>query len=201
MARILGAARKIIEAKGAATMTVSEVADAAGVSSSSIYQYYSNKSDIIAALVEDALEKQTDNHKDILNPAPYSLLHLGQMLVDILDSYFEFLTKDPAVRDIWAAFSADKLIQNNVNRDDIRNRDLIFEACRHLFPATREHEVKRKLLILVKFGSAAVDLAVQQEDAEARSILGEAKEMLYAAYEVSMLPLGRAAQRLAGEQS
>ncbi len=191
VAQILDAARKIIEVKGAATMTVSEVAETAGVTTGSIYQYFPNKSAIIAALARNVLDRQAAQNQKILENSPQSLLQLLRKIEEIYDGYLGLYQSDPVMWDVWAGFHADKSIRDVVEDDDVRLRDLIFDVSGHLFDAEKEEEARRNFLILFNFGNAALNLAAQYEADEAHVILDRAKTMLVAAFEVSIIPLGR----------
>lgn len=191
VAQILDAARSIIASKGAATMKMSEIADLAGVSAGSIYQYFSNTGDIIAALAEAILEQQTNRNRQLLLEPPLSLVQLSHTMMQMLDSYFRLHMEDPVVRDIWAGYRADKRLQDTDHDDDLANRDLIFEMSRHLFRDEEHERVKTALLLVIKFGGAAVSTAAQYEGEQARRVFEEAKVILYATLETAIFPLGR----------
>lgn len=190
VAQILDAARAIIESKGAATMKMSEIAEVAGVSSGSIYQYFSNKSDIIAALVASILNEKNQLYRDFFAERPISLVHLSHVMMSMLECYFKLHMHDPVVRDIWAGYRADKKLQDVDDDDDVANRDLIFEASSHLFREEEHERVKTNLLLLIKFGGAAVVMASQYEGDKARQVFEEAKVMLYVTLETALFPLG-----------
>lgn len=191
VAQILNAARTIIETKGAATMKMSEIAEVAGVSAGSIYQYFSNKSDIIAALTDEILIEQTDIHKKLLPERPTSLVQLSHAMFEMLDCYFELHMQDPVVRDIWAGYRADKRFQHTDHDDDVANRDYIFEMSRHLFREKEHERVKTNLLLAIKCAGAAVGMASQHEGERARQVFREAKVVLYATIEAALFPYAR----------
>ena len=194
---ILDAARRIIENKGAAKMKMSDIADEASFSVGSIYQYFPNKSAIIAALAERILEANTHQNEQVLAAPPRSLVHLSHITTELLEQYYELQMQAPVVKDIWAAFNADKELQDlqDVEHDDdVQNRDYIFEISKHLFDPSKHEEAKRALLIIIKFGAAAVGIASQQNRKEADAYMEDAKIMLYAAWEASVLPLGAKSQ-------
>jgi len=58
-ARILDAARRVFAKHGYAAGTTNRIADEAGISVGSLYQYYPNKDSILTALVRDHIEEGT----------------------------------------------------------------------------------------------------------------------------------------------
>jgi AcrR family transcriptional regulator len=58
-ARILESARRVFGRRGYAAGTTNRIADEAGISVGSLYQYYPNKDSILAALVRDHIEEGT----------------------------------------------------------------------------------------------------------------------------------------------
>lgn len=191
VAQILDAARTIIARKGAATMKMSEIAALADVSVASIYQYFSNKGDIITTLADSILKEQTAQHKALLSEPPRSLVQLAHIMLEMLDSYFELHMQDPVIRDIRAGRRADKKLQDTDDDDDLANRDFIFGMSCHLFPEEEHERVKTHLLLLIKFGGAAVSMASQYEGEQARRVFEEAKAILSVTLETALFPLGR----------
>ncbi len=192
VAQVLEAARSVIEAKGTASMKMSDVAGTAQVSIGSIYQYFPNKSAIVAALTKQILDTQNEKNLEIISETPRSLTHLANLCMDLLDAYFDLHVGDPVIRDIWAGYQSDKEIQAVDHDNDLENRDFIFEASKHLFREDAYESARRNLLILIKFGAAAVAQASKLDPEEAEKVIKETKVMLYASWEVSILPLGRA---------
>ncbi|WP_373634720.1 TetR/AcrR family transcriptional regulator [Yoonia sp. SS1-5] len=191
VSQILEAARALIAHRGAAALKMNQIAETAGISMASIYQYFPNKRAIIAALAEQILQENARRNEDILTDKPRSLVQLASTVTELLDQYYRLQKQDPVVRDIWAGYHADKELRDIDDNDSVRNRDFIFEASRHLFRPEVHEQAKVALLILINFGGAAVTTAVSLEDDLGDFAMEEAKTMLYAAWEATILPLGR----------
>lgn len=190
VAMILEAARSIIEEKGAAGLKMSDVADRAKISIGSIYQYFPNKSAIVAALAERVLEANTAKNEKILAEPPTSLVQLSHTTTELLDQYYALMREDPVFRDILTGYASDKEFLATEQDDTVANRDHIFAMSKHLFREEEYDRAKMALLLIISFGGAAAVIA-SQEDAEAgKTAMSQAKAMLYAAWEVSILPLG-----------
>jgi AcrR family transcriptional regulator len=63
---ILIAAERVIERQGVASLTTNLVAEIAGVSIGSVYQYYPNKQALIAALIERNTAQVVDHVREVL---------------------------------------------------------------------------------------------------------------------------------------
>lgn len=63
---ILIAAERVLERHGAAHLTTNHVAEVAGVSIGSVYQYYPNKQALIAALIDRNTAQVVDRARDVL---------------------------------------------------------------------------------------------------------------------------------------
>ena len=190
VATILEVARSIIEKKGAAGLRMSDVAEQANVSIGSIYQYFPNKSAIVAALAEQVLEINTAKNEAILSDHPKSLIQLSHLTTELLEQYYALLRKDPVFRDILTGHAADKEIAVTEGEDTLANRDHIFAMSKHLFRKEEHERAKMALLLIISFGGAAAVVASQHSVEEGRAAMEDAKTMLYAAWEASILPLG-----------
>ncbi|MBY5934944.1 TetR/AcrR family transcriptional regulator [Tateyamaria omphalii] len=190
VAQILSAARAIIERQGAAGLKMSTIAAEADVSIGSIYQYFPNKSAIIAALAEQVLGANTRKNMEVLAKRPASLVQLSHITTELLDQYYRLLRNDPVYRDILTGHASDKKLLTADQDDTVANRDHIFAMSNHLFRAEEHERAKMALLMIVSFGGAAAAIAADCCEDEGRRAMEDAKAMLFAAWEVSILPLG-----------
>ncbi len=116
--RILQVSLEQISKKGLDGVTMNEIADIAEISIASLYQYFPDKTSIVATLAErfncegqDCVKNVYDNvsHMDHLKPATY----------EMIDSYFEFLQTVPGARAIWQAVQSDPQL-HYVDEEDVR---------------------------------------------------------------------------------
>ena len=91
---ILTAAAQVLERGGDAAFTTNRIAERAGVSIGSVYQYFANKDDILVALAErEEATMLTDNGlRDLSSARRESALRLG------LRSYINLLPNSPTAR-------------------------------------------------------------------------------------------------------
>jgi AcrR family transcriptional regulator len=59
--RILAAARELFDARGIDRVTVAEIVAAAGIRASTLYEYFSNKDEIVWALVEEVMVEGSEH--------------------------------------------------------------------------------------------------------------------------------------------
>lgn len=81
VAAILEAATRVLAKEGAARFTTARVAERAGVSVGSIYQYFPNKAAILFRLQSDEWQRTTDMLKGILENRSHAPLDRMRMLV------------------------------------------------------------------------------------------------------------------------
>src|SRR5947209_19362690 len=71
--RILEAAEKLFDEHGIDRVTMAEITAASGVRASTLYQYFSNKDDIVWAILSDALEEASQRVKEKIESATTGL--------------------------------------------------------------------------------------------------------------------------------
>ncbi|MCL6282588.1 TetR/AcrR family transcriptional regulator [Ruegeria sp. 2012CJ41-6] len=187
---ILNAAKKLAQEKGTAGIKMGDIAKTAGVTMGSIYQYFPNKRAIVAELATAYLDDNTRKNQEILSDRPNSLAELSRTTVKLVNQYYDLGRKDPVASDIWLGYATDKELQTIDANDTLRNRDAVFAASKHLFREEAYDRANRALLLIISLGGAAVATALQHDEEEGRRILDDAIEMLLAAWDVSILPLG-----------
>ncbi|MDR3510979.1 MAG: TetR/AcrR family transcriptional regulator [Caulobacteraceae bacterium] len=136
---ILTAARTIIEQKGYEAASTNHVADVAGVSIGSLYQYFPSKEAIVAALVEDAVLKAGERTRKFLiermdAPLAAGIREIVGHLLEVRREYgliFRRLAREvPRFRSISGQLTTEKYLYNTIHafyrqhRDEILVEDL-----------------------------------------------------------------------------
>src|SRR5437588_4164614 len=104
--RMLAAASALIAEQGSDAMRMGEVAEKAGVSIGSLYQFFPDKRAIIWALAE----RYTAESQACISAALAGVSDaegLGQAFSELVDSYYGVLLPEPVVRDTWSGTHAD----------------------------------------------------------------------------------------------
>lgn len=176
--QILAAARTIILQKGCANLTISEIAEVAGVTPGSMYQYYRNKAAIILALGQYYIDQFQQRLLLIFNePVPNKEL-LASHFLEVLEQHYQMLRDDPVVRDVWAGTTTDKDLQNLEQQDNAHNLQFFCEVAAPFFPPSAAAELHRTLNLLLHFAMAGSRLALEQDATQGRHTIDAAKKML-----------------------
>jgi AcrR family transcriptional regulator len=100
--RILAAAEKLFDEHGIDRVTMAEITTASGVRASTLYQYFSNKDDIVWAILSDALEEAAQRIEERVESATTGLSKITALLDFIADE----LSRNPAKARFMAQFDA-----------------------------------------------------------------------------------------------
>jgi AcrR family transcriptional regulator len=100
--RILDAAWKLFNERGIDRVTMAEITTGSGVQPSTIYQYFSNKDDIVWAIVGELMRESAERAKQMLKGAPNALARITALLELMAD---ELATERERVR-FMAQFDA-----------------------------------------------------------------------------------------------
>jgi AcrR family transcriptional regulator len=176
--QILDAAKSIIAAKGCAGLTIIEIAEVAGVTASSMYQYFPNKSAITHELAKRYLVDFRAGISAMFDPMPKTREELWLVVEQMLESFFQLYREDPVVRDIWMGTSVDKTMQDMDREDTAFNVALLQRAARPLFPKEVHKQLSLQILLMHQFGVAATRTSLDMPSAEARKLFAESKRML-----------------------
>ena len=158
---ILAAAKRLIGEKGIDAVTMREIAASSGGPISSVYQYFPNKSAIIATLFQQ-LTEEIEAAIDARMSAIADLDDLRQAASDLLDFFFDRVRSDPAVLDLINAVHADKTLLQLDVESTRRQADRFCEAGRRFVPAPRYEDFRRVTFLLFQLTAGAVRLALSE---------------------------------------
>lgn len=156
---ILAAAKRLIGEKGIDAVTMREIAASSGGPISSVYQYFPNKSAIIATLFQQ-LTEEIEAAIDARMSAIADLDDLRQAASDLLDFFFDRVRSDPAVLDLINAVHADKTLLQLDVESTRRQADRFCEAGRPFVPASRYEDFRRVTFLMFQLTAGAVRLAL-----------------------------------------
>ena len=100
--RILDAAEKLFDQHGIDRVTMSDIVSASGLRTSTLYQYFSSKDDIVWAIVEEVLAESTERAKAATARAATALDKISALL----DLFADDLTNHQAEVRFMAQFDA-----------------------------------------------------------------------------------------------
>jgi AcrR family transcriptional regulator len=174
--KILACAEELLLEKGSDAFRMSDIVERAGVPFGSLYQYFPDKTAIIATLAEryNAIGRECVR-KEL--QAMRSADDLHPVLGRITDGFFRMYRKEPVMAAIWQATLADRRLQA-LDKDDCEYlAGLLGEALRPFTDGDQDAVENASRLILTLIG-AAVRHAITLDGPEAKRVLAQFKTML-----------------------
>ncbi|WP_295813679.1 TetR/AcrR family transcriptional regulator [uncultured Nitratireductor sp.] len=174
--RILDVARDIIAESGSEAMKMSEVAQRAGVSIGSLYQYFPDKAAIIRTLAEQyyALGRNCIGHAldEVRTPKA-----LQSAFAALVDEYYGLFLQEPVMRDVWSGMQADKTLCALDLEDARENGRVLAKAMLRAVPDRDPQLAERSAFLIFHLGEATMRLAIQLDATEGRAIVDEYKRI------------------------
>lgn len=174
--RMLAVASALIAENGSDALRMGEVADRAGVSIGSLYQFFPDKSAIIQALAERyTVESQAciaealgavDNPQD-----------LERSFLALVDTYYALFLAEPVMRDIWSGTQADKALRTLELADSRANAHLLNSVVTRLCPGGDRKELDAATLLVWQMGEATMRLAISVDREEGDRLVSAYKRM------------------------
>jgi AcrR family transcriptional regulator len=177
--KMLAAARDLIAEKGSDALRMGEVAERAGVSIGSLYQFFPDKAAVIRTLAErynaqgraciaDGLAGVTD------------IAGLRTAFAALIDSYYGIFLSEPVMRDIWSGVQADPALRD-LDREDSRiNGAVLAGVLVRLRPAADRAALEASAFLVMQLGEATMRLAVSVGPEEGRRLVDIYKRMALA---------------------
>jgi AcrR family transcriptional regulator len=100
--RILDAAWNLFDQRGVDRVTMAEITEASGVQPSTMYQYFSNKDDIVWEILADLMKEKSGRAQLAIEDAPTALARITELLEFMADE----LSGNPAKVRFMAQFDA-----------------------------------------------------------------------------------------------
>jgi AcrR family transcriptional regulator len=175
--RILEIVTNLIAEKGSDALKMSEVAELSEISIGSLYQYFPDKTAIIATLAEryNALGRACVSAELSLVSTE---LELQPALHRITDGFYKMYLEYPVMRDIWGATLADKALQELEAIDAQAHTDMLLEVLKRLRPKHKKSELETLSMLTMQLIASTVRLAILLEEKQGRAIIKTFKRML-----------------------
>jgi AcrR family transcriptional regulator len=175
--RILSCASELIERSGSDALRMSDVAEMAGISIGSLYQYFPDKGAIIRTLAEryNVLGRQciaaelqgvTDRKG------------LRQAFGELIDIYYAMFLAEPVMRDIWSGTQADKALRDIDLADSRINGAVLASARARVDAGADRAELATSSFLIMQLGEATMRLAISVERREGDALVEHFKRMV-----------------------
>lgn len=175
---ILESAKTLIGEKGSAGLKIQEIAQRAGITAGSMYQYFPNKAAILRALGEEYLEMFHALLQRSLSTPPSNVQECVDAFDTLFDQFYKVNCQDPVLRDIWLSISVDKTMRDIDIRSSRRNANLLFDTFKHLFDERHWPGLQRYFLLVVHITPPAIRLALSADPPERAHYVETAKRMI-----------------------
>lgn len=174
--RILSAAASLIVAEGSDAMRMSDVAETAGVSIGSLYQYFPDKSAIIRTLAERynaqglaCIEAALADVRDMAG--------LREAFAGLVDTYYAIFLAEPVMRDIWSGTQADKGLRDHDLASSRANGAVLAKVLARLRPDANRAALAAIAFLTMHLGEATMRLAISVDRAEGDALVAAFKNM------------------------
>jgi AcrR family transcriptional regulator len=174
--RILAVAAGLIAQKGSDQMKMSEIAELAGISIGSLYQYFPDKSAIIRTLAEH----YNGESRQCIEAALAHVRDLDGLLAayaDLVDQYYEIFLAEPVMRDIWSGMQADKQLAQIELAESRAAGALLAEAIMRVRPDADPARTASAAFLIWHLGEATMRLAIAHDRAEGAALVDAFKRM------------------------
>ncbi len=174
--RILSVAGTLIAEKGSDQMKMSEIAELAGISIGSLYQYFPDKSAIIRTLAEH----YNGESRKCIEAALAQVRDLDGLLAayaDLVDQYYEIFLAEPVMRDIWSGMQADKQLAQIELAESRAAGALLAEAMMRVRPGADPARTASAAFLIWHLGEATMRLAIAYDRAEGAALVDAFKRM------------------------
>jgi AcrR family transcriptional regulator len=174
--RMLAAATELIAAKGSDAMKMGEVAERAGVSIGSLYQFFPDKSAIIRALAE----RHTAAGRACIDEALGAVRSKDELLAafaSLVDTYYAIFLASPVTRDIWSGMQADQALRQIELADSRANAQTLIDAMQRAGTTMDSARLEAVGLLVWQLGEATMRLAVSVNRDEGDQMVEAYKRM------------------------
>ncbi|MBD9375125.1 TetR/AcrR family transcriptional regulator [Rhizobium sp. ARZ01] len=175
---ILRVAKELIGEKGIDGMTMREVALLTGGPIASVYQYFPNKSAIIAMLYEQYSAETRAGIEASLSDVR-ELADIRDAADAILDGYYLRVAGDPAIQDLLNAIQADKELQNMDIVETRHQAELFCALSSHRLAQAERERFGRLVFLLFQLAGSMVRLAITLPADEAEMMLVDFKQIMH----------------------
>ena len=168
--RILSCAIELMAEKGSDAFRMSDIVERTGIPFGSLYQYFPDKTAIIATLAErynamghDCVRKEISALTEMRN--------LHEVLGGIADSYYQYFLDEPAVFHIWQATQADRALQRIDEEDGAYLARMLIAALQIVAPQVSKRSLSDFSQTMMVLIAAAVRHAIVLPPKDGRRLL------------------------------
>jgi AcrR family transcriptional regulator len=174
---ILKVSMQLIGQKGIDAVTMKEIAALSGGPIASVYQYFPNKSAIIAMLHEryvDDVRSLISEHVGKISTSEEALL-ATEVLFDL---YYHRMRERPSTQDLLNAIQADKTLADVDIAETRFQAEVFFGATKQFVQSDQRDNYLRTLFVMFHMAAATLRLALMVPAEEAVKIVAQFKSIV-----------------------
>ena len=157
--KILAAAEACILEAGAANLKISDIAAASGMANASVYQYFSNREEIIQALLERYLDYFYEQNTQLLSPVD-SVASFLVYIEDVVYGYHDYVKSNATYRAIWMDSQGWAELRTIDRKDNIRLAQAWVEKVQKFIPELPHDRAMHVFLTCIETGAHITRVSV-----------------------------------------
>jgi AcrR family transcriptional regulator len=174
--RILECAAELIAEGGSDAMRMNGLAERAGISIGSLYQYFPDKSAVIRTLAERYNAQGRECIREGLAKVR-DAAGLRVAFATLVDIYYAMFLAEPVMRDIWSGTQADRALRELDLADSRANGAVLAQALARVRPEDDRDELATTAFLVMHLGEATMRLAISVDPGEGEKLVAAYKRM------------------------
>jgi AcrR family transcriptional regulator len=174
---ILKVSMELIGQKGIDAVTMKEIAALSGGPIASVYQYFPNKSAIIAMLHDRYVEEVrqiVSEHISAINSAEDAL----EATDKLFDIYYIRMCEKPSTQDLLNAIQADKTLADRSIAEMRLRADAVYESTKRFVKEPMHESYLLTLFLMFNMAAATLRLALMVPPEEAQRVVDQFKSVV-----------------------
>lgn len=163
LARILACAEELIEERGSDRLRMAEVAEAAGISIGSLYQYFPEKAAIVHALAGKYNAECRRSIAGALSDVS-DVSGLIAAFTALMHEFYALVRNSPVIRDVWAGMQADRVLAALQLEESRAMGALLAATVARVRPCLDRERLGVTTFLLWELGDATVRLAITADE-------------------------------------
>lgn len=170
------AAKDLIADQGSDALKMNDIAERAGVSIGSLYQYFPDKRAILLGLAQQYHEESRRCVEGALGEVS-DVAALKAAYVDLLDQYHDMFQSEPVMRDIWSGMQCDRDLMLMELAESRACAGILAAAMARAHGRFGAQNFASRAFLIWQLGEATMRLAVSVNQAEGEELVAAFKEM------------------------
>ncbi|MEM6992127.1 MAG: TetR/AcrR family transcriptional regulator [Myxococcota bacterium] len=175
--QILDATRGLVGRRGNDAVSMREIAAEAGVSVSSVYQYFPDKNALLRAIIERYLDEIRGEIMGVLATVR-TFDDLIAAVAQLIDRLWAMFQREPELAAVWSGIQANATLRAFDMKDTRDIAEAFAALAGTLMPSADEDEVFDVALYIAHVAFFALRIAYHASDEDAASLLREQKRMI-----------------------